>query len=167
MALKSFKCDLPFTEVTLCWEMLMWQGIRWEIISLSCSEVHFQPLSKFSPAISPPPFPITAEYFFPPSSLNMYSLLTSVFLHSVSSSLFLCESQFPPTHLRPWIRKSTSSKASLWHAAFQRPATSSGKISLPPTRAHTQLNRLCDHRNLHILCIPEASHLPVCARLGV
>lgn len=81
-------------------------------------------------------------------TLRLYSVVTSVFLHSVSARSSSVNLNFPRARLRPWIRKSTSSKASLWHAAFPRPATSSGKITHtrahPKTHTHTH-RRACTH----------------------
>lgn len=48
-------------------------------------------------------------------------------------SLLFCESQFSSACFRQWIRKSTSSKGSLWRVASLRLATSSGNSTLMHT----------------------------------
>lgn len=67
-------------------------------------------------------------------------------LHSVSPRPSSRNRNFPPTCLRPWIRKSTSSKASLWRAASPRPATSSGKITPFSQTSQAQRGWVCHAR---------------------
>lgn len=89
-------------------------------------------------------------------------------LHSVSPRSSSRNRNFPPTCLRPWIRKSTSSKASLWRAAFPRPATSSGKITPFSQTSQAQRGWVCHTRaHTHIRAGTNTKarwwlHHPVC-----